>query len=134
MSAARRSLLILEHLAATPHPVTNQELARTLDIPRSTLSDLLAELRSLGYVEQVGRRYAPGVAFTLLAYRMSRRLGTPPVIYETLQRLAIDTGETALYCVEIGGDTERAGKVPLSNRSRAVTRSAMLRLRSRQGH
>lgn len=111
MSAASNALRVLEHLAATPHAVTSQELASALGIPRSTLSDLMAELRSLGYVEQVGRRYAPGVDFALLAYRMSRRLGSPPAIHETLQRLAADTGETALYCVEIGGDTDQAGKV-----------------------
>jgi DNA-binding IclR family transcriptional regulator len=111
VSAAGRGLRVLEYLAAMPQPVTNQELAKALDIPRSTLSDLLAELRSLGYVQQVAGRYVPGVSMTLLGYRISRRLGTPGAIERSLEELAQSTGETALYCVEIGGDEDRIGQV-----------------------
>lgn len=111
MSAAGRGLRVLEYIASTPQPVTNQELINALEIPRSTLSDLMAELRALGYVQQVGGRYAPGVAMTLLGYHISRRLGTPGAIEDTLEGLAERTGETALYCVEIGGDEERIGQV-----------------------
>lgn len=111
MSAAARALRVLEHLVVTATPVSNQELARTLDIPRSTLSDLMGELRALGYVQQMGGHYVPGVALTLLGSRISQRLGAPPTIAHTLRVLAERTGETAIYAVEIGRDGERFGEV-----------------------
>jgi DNA-binding IclR family transcriptional regulator len=111
MSAAGRALRVLEYLAATAQPVSNQELSAALDIPRSTLSDLMAELRGLGYVSQVGSRHVPGTALTLLGYRMTRRLGAPGAIERSLAQLAQSTGETAIYSVEIGGDGERPGYV-----------------------
>src|SRR5690348_7458069 len=97
MSAAGRALRVLEYLAATAQPVSNQELGSALGIPRSTLSDLLAELRALGYVHQVGGGHVPGTALTLLGYRMTRRLGTPGEIQRSLAQLAQSTGETAIY-------------------------------------
>jgi IclR family acetate operon transcriptional repressor len=111
MSAAGRALRVLEYLANAEHPVTSQELSKALDIPRSTLSDLLAELRSLGYVHQVGGRHVPGTALTLLGYRVTRGSGAPGTIERSLAQLAQSTGETAIYCVEIGGSAEQPGQV-----------------------
>src|SRR5262245_36618945 len=109
MSAAGRALRVLEYLAAATQPVSNQELGAALGIPRSTLSDLLAELRALGYVSQVAGGHVPGTALTLLGYRTTRRLGTPGAIQRSLAQLAQETGETAIYSVEIGSDGERPG-------------------------
>jgi DNA-binding IclR family transcriptional regulator len=111
VSAAARALRVLDYLARTEHPVTNQQLMAALEIPRSTLSDLMAELRSLGYVHQVAGRYVPGTALTLLGYRVTRRIGTPGEIERSLAHLAQTTGETAIYCVEIGGDEHEPGQV-----------------------
>jgi IclR family transcriptional regulator, KDG regulon repressor len=111
MSAATRALRVLEHLAAVSGPVGARELATATDIPRSTLSDLMAELRTLGYVEQVAGGYAPGVALTLLGYKISQRLAVPEVLHRTLQELAEGTGETALYSVELGADAQGAERV-----------------------
>jgi DNA-binding IclR family transcriptional regulator len=91
--------------------VSSQELSAALQIPRSTLSDLMGELRSLGYVSQIGGRHVPGTALTLLGYRVTRRLGTPGAVERSLEQLARQTGETAIYCVEIGGDADRPGQV-----------------------
>jgi IclR family KDG regulon transcriptional repressor len=111
MSAAGRALRLLEYLSAVSEGVSTQEMATALAIPRSTLYDLIAELRSLGYVQQTAGGYEPGVAMTLLGHRISLRLGTPAAIQPTLERLAQATGETALYCVEIGGDAAVPGQV-----------------------
>jgi DNA-binding IclR family transcriptional regulator len=111
MSAATRALAVLEHLAGSSQPVANQELAQALGIPRSTLSDLMAELRSLGYAQLVGGRYVSGPALLSLGYRATQRLGTLGGIAPTLERLAATTGETALYAVEVGGEANGEGQV-----------------------
>jgi IclR family acetate operon transcriptional repressor len=113
MSAAARALAVLEQLAGSPAPVTNQELAEQLRIPKSTLSDLMAELRSLGYVQLVRQRYVPGPAMMSLGYRTTQRLGTLGGIRPSLEGLAAETGETVVYAVEIGGDDETPGQVLL---------------------
>jgi IclR family acetate operon transcriptional repressor len=113
MSAAERALAVLEHLAMSPAPVTNQELAKALQIPKSTLSDLMGELRSLGYVQLVRQRYVPGPAMMSLGYRTTQRLGTLGGIGPSLDRLAAETGETVVYAVEVGGDADTPGLVLL---------------------
>lgn len=102
---------MLDHLAGASGPVSNRELAAATGIPRSTLSDLMAELRALGYIEQVAGGYAPGVALTLLGYKVSQRLGVPETLHQTLEQLARSTGETALYSVEIGVGGQEGGRV-----------------------
>jgi IclR family acetate operon transcriptional repressor len=113
MSAAARGLAVLEHLAGSAAPVTNQELADALGIPKSTLSDLMAELRALGYVQLVRQRYVPGPAMMALGYRTTQKLGTLGGIRPSLERLASATGETVVYAVEVGGDTQTPGQVLL---------------------
>jgi IclR family acetate operon transcriptional repressor len=111
MSAAGRALAVLEHLATSAHPASNQELATALQIPKSTLSDLLGELRALGYVELVRQRYVPGPAMMSLGYRTTQRLGTAGGIGPSLERLAAGTGETVVYAVEVGGDADTPGQI-----------------------
>jgi IclR family transcriptional regulator, acetate operon repressor len=113
VSAAARALAVLEFLAMSPASVTSQEIAEALDIPKSTLSDLMGELRSLGYAQLVRRRYVPGPAMMSLGYRTTQRLGTLGGIGPWLDRLATATGETVVYAVEVGGDEDTPGMVLL---------------------
>lgn len=66
VKSALRTLDILEHLVAEARPLAANEIAATLAIPVSSLSYLLATLAERGYVERVGRRYAPGAALARL--------------------------------------------------------------------
>src|ERR1700679_910823 len=54
-----RALALVEKILLEP-PATQAELMRNLQIPRSTISDLLAELRSTGYVNVLDNRHVPG--------------------------------------------------------------------------
>jgi DNA-binding IclR family transcriptional regulator len=136
MSAATRALCVLEYLAGASDPVSPRDLAAALDIPRSTLSDLMAELRSLGYVEQVGGRYAPGVALALLGHRLSYRPGSSESLRAALERLVELTGETAIYSVGIGRQSDGPRRVLIIDQVasrdpiRYVAPSAPLRLMS----
>ena len=61
-STAERTLRLIELLMAHPDGWTPQELLLELDLSRSALFVLLRSLKSLGYVEQAGKRgrYTPG--------------------------------------------------------------------------
>jgi DNA-binding IclR family transcriptional regulator len=60
--AAERALRLVELLLSRPEGWTPQELLAQLDLSRSSLYLLLRTLKTLGYVEQAGKRgrYSPG--------------------------------------------------------------------------
>ena len=60
--AAERALRLVELLLSRPQGWTPQELLTQLDLSRSSLYLLLRTLKTLGYVEQAGKRgrYSPG--------------------------------------------------------------------------
>jgi DNA-binding IclR family transcriptional regulator len=76
---------------------------RALGIPRSTLSDLLAELRELGYVQVMDRRYAAGPRLVSLIHRRLAR-GTRVLsgVQKVLDQIALSTGETSVYAIDAG--------------------------------
>ncbi|MDX6505792.1 MAG: IclR family transcriptional regulator, acetate operon repressor, partial [Gaiellaceae bacterium] len=92
-------------------PPTHAELMRALEIPRSTLSDLLSELRDLGYVQIVDKRYLPGPRLLSFVYRATHQPTLRAGIRPTLEALAAATQETASYVIEIGGDAREPGQV-----------------------
>lgn len=103
ISRTQRALCLLEHVAAGGPPQTHAELMRDLMIPRSTLSDILAELRALGYLRVLDRRYAAGPRLVSLIHRGlapgTRVLaGLRPI----LDQIASMTGETSVYTIKAG--------------------------------
>jgi DNA-binding IclR family transcriptional regulator len=108
-------LAVLEQLASRETPASHADLVRATGLPKSTLTYVLAELASEDYVARVGRHYALGTRFLTLGYRVARRLGVPLVVpegvHELLERLARETGETAVFVVEVGRGTDHAGDV-----------------------
>lgn len=91
--AARRALAVLRVLAASPGPMTAASLARSLDLPRSSVYHLLAALAEDGFVAHYPeeRRWGLGVsAFELgSAYQrqdpLARQAG--PVLAAMVRRL-----------------------------------------------
>lgn len=103
MSSVERALLVLEEVVGSSRPVSHGGLARSLDVPKSTLSQLLLALRRAGYVGFDGSGYLPGVRLLALGQRIfhsSSQLRTPhkPV----LDRLASQMGETAMLSSAVG--------------------------------
>jgi IclR family acetate operon transcriptional repressor len=75
------------------------EVARALDLPTSTAHRLLASLRARGYVVRTGGgRYRLGPAALALGRRASDQTLTPS-LRAGLERVAAETGETALVGV-----------------------------------
>ena len=102
MSRTNRAMLVLEYLVVASPPPNHAELMRALGIPRSTLSDLLAELCALGYVEERDRRYLPGSRLLSFAQRANAVAGPRRGVRPTLERLAELTNETAVYVIRVG--------------------------------
>jgi IclR family acetate operon transcriptional repressor len=72
------------------------EVARELEFPTSTAHRLLASLRSRGYVVRTtSGRYRLGPAATALGRRASDE-ALAPIVRAALERVAAETGETAL--------------------------------------
>jgi DNA-binding IclR family transcriptional regulator len=115
VSSAQRGLAVLEHLVDGGASPTHGALARATGLPKSTLTNVLAELTELGYVEPAGRSYGPGSRLLALGYRITQRLGVPVqapgAVRGVLERLARDTGETAIFAVEVGATPTQAGAV-----------------------
>lgn len=115
MSAAQRGLAVLEQLVDADDAPTHGALARATGLPRSTLTNVLAELSQLGYVVPAGRGYSPGSRLLSLGYRITQRLGVPAdapsAVRGVLERLARETGETAIFAVEVGGTPALGGSV-----------------------
>lgn len=103
MSSVERALLVLEEVVGSSRPVSHGELARSLEVPKSTLSQLLLALRRAGYVGVDGGGYLPGVRLLALGQRIfhsSSQLRTP--LKPVLDRLAEETGETAMLSSAVG--------------------------------
>ncbi|MDH6238325.1 IclR family transcriptional regulator [Cryobacterium sp. CG_9.6] len=117
--AADSTLRILSHLAAQRGPVAASAIATALDLPRSTVYQLLAVLAERGFVLHLPeeRRYGLGVAAFELSSGFSRQqplshLGRP-LIAQLVDRL----GESAHLVVLHGRDViylveERAPRRP----------------------
>lgn len=131
--AADATIRVLTHLAARRAPVAASRVARDLDLPRSTVYDLLATLVRHGYVLHLAedRRYALGPAAYELAAGYSRhdplaRVGRTAVarmvdaVGES-GHLAVLHGRDALYLVE-----ERARRRPSLVTDRGVRLPAHL--------
>lgn len=89
--ALRRSIGILRQLSSSLRPVSAGALARTQDIPRSSLYDLLSVLEELGMVNKVDTGYVLGSGVAELNSAHAR--------HASLQRIsrtiALETAEAA---------------------------------------
>lgn len=118
--AAGHALRLLSYLAGRVEPVPAAQLARDLDLPRSTTYHLLTELAAQAYVTHYpdDRRWGLGVAAFELASGYQRQSPLQRLTRPLLQRLVDETthnghlavlhGRDVLYVVE-----ERAPGRPL---------------------
>lgn len=103
-SAAKRTLLILEHLAGQPAGVTLTDLCDDLGLPKSVVHRLLALLQETGFVQQEASkgRYGLTLKLTMLGLRHYVSTGIDDLVQPILDRLAADTGELARLAVADG--------------------------------
>ena len=119
--AARSALALLQAMARSPGPVPAAALARDLDLPRSTVYHLLAELLAAGFVVHLPeeRRYGLGVSAFELGTAYMRQEPLARLARPVLGRLVDAVGHTAHLAVLHGREVlyvveERApGRPPL---------------------
>lgn len=96
--AAARTMTLLEVFARERRELSNSELARLMDLPESSCSDLLHTLHELGYLMRTvrSRRFYPTARLLTIAQDIS---GNDPLFAaasEACDLLREKTGETAL--------------------------------------
>lgn len=102
-SATRRSLDILELLAASPDGLPLGEIGARLAMPKSVAHRLLALLGEYGYVRQDGGgRYGLTLKLTLLGLRHFAGTGLTDLTQPILDRLARATGELVRLAIVEG--------------------------------
>ncbi|MBL8586910.1 MAG: IclR family transcriptional regulator [Methylobacteriaceae bacterium] len=103
-SAAKRALLVLEHLTGRPEGVALTEICEALDLPKSIGHRLLVLLVEAGFVSQVesSGRYRLTLKLTMLGLRHYVRTGLDDLAQPILDRLAKETGELARLAIVDG--------------------------------
>lgn len=110
METLARCFSVLEHLG-TGKQATHAELMRDLGIARSTLSDMLSDLRGLGMVTRRGRHYMAGPRLISFVVRVGRGLTGPGELRAVLADLAEATGETAAFVLPVPGSDDGPDQV-----------------------
>jgi DNA-binding IclR family transcriptional regulator len=106
VKSADRVLDLFELLAASGRLMSHTEIADTLGIPKSSLSQLLRNLIARGYVESNGRGHCLGPAFQRIAATASVTRRLPEIVAPILDMLTKETGESSAFNQLAGDDTE----------------------------
>ena len=90
-----RAAQLLVHVVENPEPTSVGSLAETTGLPKSTTSRLVRALERQGLVQRDGARgsLSPGPVLLRFA-RRGGELDLPALAYDTLRRLAEESGET----------------------------------------
>src|SRR5436305_11895703 len=90
-----RAFRLLELLSVTEEGLTLSDMARSLNISKSSIHGLLKTLESNGAIEQVeDRRFVLGPRIYDLAQTYNQRAGLRHFALPAMHRLATSTGET----------------------------------------
>lgn len=103
--AAARTMALLEVFARERRELSNSDLARLMDLPESSCSDLLHTLHELGYLVRTARsrRFYPTARLLSVAREISASDPLYAVGAEACELLRDRTGETGLFGRVEGG-------------------------------
>jgi len=93
-SSLERALVVLKVIEQMPGGLTNAEISRRLDIPKTTCSYIARKLEQEGYLtkEAASGRYKIGLAVVALAHGALREVGIRTVAEPALFKLTTRTG------------------------------------------
>lgn len=103
-STSDRTLDILGLFTPEHYVIKAAELAEQFDMARSTAYRYLQTLTSTGFLEECPGGYRLGLRVIELAHIARRAYGPDEVFKEVLERLAHESGETALLARRSGAD------------------------------
>lgn len=109
VKSADRVLDLLELLCSAGRPLTHTEISYALSVPKSSMSQLLGNLRRRGYLTfQAGPNvYEPGPAVTKLTEASKSSSDFLDVVQKVVDAIAKTTGETASFYKRRGDQVER---------------------------
>ncbi len=124
-----RTLRILEIIAESPDGVSLAQLSQRLDIPKTSLFNMLRPLAAQGYLLQLASRYLLGPATLRLSIRTSRNSSFLRAIRPTLELYAARLGETVGFIMldESNAHTEYMDVVEGNRPIRHVVRAGEVR-------
>ncbi|MFC4402749.1 IclR family transcriptional regulator [Gracilibacillus xinjiangensis] len=101
VQSVERTLSILESLAKFPEGLSVTQLAKEMDLAKSTTHRLLNTLSTKGYVEknEHSGHYQLGIQCLVIASSLLNNLDIRKVAKESLQKLAETSGEVVHLCV-----------------------------------
>lgn len=96
--AAARTMALLEVFARERRELSNSDLARLMDLPESSCSDLLHTLHEMGYLLRTARsrRFYPTARLLTMAQDISKGDPLYAVASEACEMLRTKTGETGI--------------------------------------
>jgi DNA-binding IclR family transcriptional regulator len=101
--AAKRALEVIEHVAASPQPVSLSEIAREVGLPKSSAHALIRTLDNEGYLQRDDRgSYSLGPRLLRLLGSLPHRFELPRVARPIMQELVDALGETAILGIRQG--------------------------------
>jgi DNA-binding IclR family transcriptional regulator len=121
VNAASRALDLLEALLDDRRPLTPAELGRRLDIPRSTLHELVHTLADRGYLRATPDGYTLGVRLFELGGAFRTRLDVAAIGQEAARELVAACQETSQVAVLDGSEVVYIAKVDGTHPVRLVS-------------
>ena len=104
--ALRRAIAMLRHMASSNRAITAGALVRALEIPRSSVYDILAVLEELGLVARTESGFVLGAGVHELGASYLRTNPLQRLAQPVVRQLADDTTATAQLAVIRGWETE----------------------------
>ncbi len=110
--SAERVLALLKSFDDSRVELGVAELARALDVHKSTASRLAAALERAGFLTRSGRRYRLGVEVIRLGTLALRSFDLVATMQPAMEKLSQRTGETVNLAVPDGRDVLNVAEVP----------------------
>ena len=110
--SAERVLALLKSFDDTRVELGVAEIARALDVHKSTASRLAAVLARTGFLTRAGRRYRLGVEIIRLGTLALRSFDLVATMQPAMEKLSQRTGETVNLAVPDGADVLNVAEVP----------------------
>ena len=109
---AERVLALLKTFDDSRMELGVADLARALDVHKSTASRLAAALERTGFLTRVGKRYRLGVEIIRLGSLALRSFDLVATMQPAMEKLSQRTGETVNLAVADGADVLNVAEVP----------------------
>jgi DNA-binding IclR family transcriptional regulator len=121
VGAVSRGLDVLEVFLQEPGPLTVAQIAQRVQIPRSTLHEIVHTLQVRGYLEPRGDGFSIGVRLFELGNVYAARLDLTAAGREEAEQLVQATGETSQVAIRDGSEVLYVAKVDGSDMLRLVS-------------